>query len=267
MSRPPTDYNQPRPGRIARTAKWWYAPDPERITEKSRKTSKTFLGILVIALVAGLVVILVRPSAEESSPAAAIAPSVPPILVTSDCAPAEAVDLLPEQVVSAAFEPLWVRDGTMARPTSTTGGPFSGDPFPKCFARTPEGALYAATSFATGVLSATDSGDLKNFFEVRASHTGNYTVMIANLPTLVPDTERVQVAITGYRWNNYTPDRVSLEIRFTSNTGESAGRNAATVYTLTWENNDWLIVVPGAPDIVQVPVDDGRTYIPWGGTG
>lgn len=265
--RQPTDYNEPRPGRIARTAKWWYAP--ENISDKGRKTSRVFLGIVGLVLAAAITVVLIKPESSDTGTAAQVAqtPSVPPILVTSGCAPADPVPFTPEQVISTSYDTLWVRDGDMSRPTSPSGGPFAGDPYPRCFARTPEGALYSAASFATGVLAATASGDLKPFFDVRASHTGNYTALVSSIADATPTPSRAQVSITGYRWNNYTPNLVSLEIRYSLLTGDSAGVNTATVYNLTWENNDWLLVVPGRHDTVQVPVDNTKEYIPWGGTG
>jgi len=262
--RQPTDYNEPRPGRIARTAKWWYAP--ENVTSKGRKVSRMFLTIIGMILVAALAVVWFKPETASTDSVALPAP-VLPILVTSDCAPADAVSFTPEQVISTAYDTLWVRDGDMSRPTSPAGGPFAGDPYPRCFARTPEGALYSAASFATGVLVATASGDLKPFFEVRASHTGNYTALVSSIADAQPTESRSQVSITGYRWNSYNPDQASLEIRYSLLTGDSAGVNTATVYNLTWENNDWLLVVPGKHDTVQVPVDENRPYIPWGGTG
>lgn len=263
--RQPTDYNEPRPGRIVRTAKWWYAP--ENVTTRGRKVSRTFLGIVGLVLASGIAVLWINPGSSNTSSQVIPAPTVPPILVTSGCATSDPVEFTPEQVISTSYDTLWVRDGDMSRPTSPAGGPFAGDPYPRCFARTPEGALYSAASFATGVLAATASGDLKPFFEVRASHTGNYTELISSIADAAPTPSRSQVSITGYRWNSYSPDQVSLEIRYTMLTGPSAGVNTATVYNLTWENNDWLLVVPGKHDTVQVPIDETRKYIPWGGTG
>jgi hypothetical protein len=267
MSRRPTDYNEQPSGRISRTAKWWYAPDPENITPRAKKTSKMYLIILAIVLLAALLITWLWPDPEptslQQSPEVTAAA---PALATNTCAPAEAVEYLPEQVVSTSFDSVWVRDGDMSRPTSTTGGPFEGDPYPRCFSRTPEGALYSAASFATGVLVATAAGDLKPFFEVRTSHTGNYTALISSLPALNPLTAHPQLTISGYRWNSYGPSQASLEIAFTMVSGPALGTSTATIYNLTWENNDWVLVVPGRTDVVQVITDD-RAYIPWGGTG
>lgn len=265
MARPPLDYNQPRPGRVSRTFRWWYVP--ENVTPRAKKTSRNYLILVGLVLLSLLAVTYFWPNNTVQTPIAAPAVPVEAPQLLSGCAPADPVEFLPEQVITQTLEPVWVRDGSMSRPVSPSGGPAVGDPFPRCFSRTPEGALYAAASFATGVVTASDSGDLKSFFETRASHTGNYIALIATLPTVAPDTDRPQMAITGYRWNNYTPDQVSLEIKFTSASGVSAGQSVATVYTLAWEGNDWLQVVPGPADVVQVPVTDNKTYIPWGGTG
>jgi hypothetical protein len=46
----------------------------------------------------------------------------------------------------------------------------------------------------------------------------------------------------------------------------SSGEQTAITYNLTWENNDWLLVVPGKSDQMSVLVDENRSYIPWGTT-
>lgn len=261
------DYNEQ--SRVVRSARWWLAP--ENVSAKSRKRWLFYLlGIGVVA--AAALVVSFIPSADSTPTAAEQAAAPVPVPVPSpvpalqpDCPAAEGVPVAPETLVLTTFEPVWVRDGNLSRPTSTTGGPFRGDPFPQCFARTPEGALFSATSFATGVLSATDAGDEKSFFETRASHNGNYNVLIADLPEGGPG-NRPLTSISGYRWNSYSPDSASVEIRYSLITGASAGSQTAITYNLTWENNDWLLVVPGKSDTVTVAVDSSRTYIPWGTT-
>lgn len=255
------DYNEP--GRIMRTTRWWFAP--ENVTAKSRKRWKFYLvGIGVIAL-AALIVSFLHPRATPAPVAATPAP-VPGPALTPACPASDPVPVPPETLVLTTFDPLWVRDGQMSRPTSTTGGPFAGNPFPSCFARTPEGALYATASFATGIITATAAGDDKAFFEARASHTGNYTVLMADLPAIGAGTvsNAPQLKISGYRWNSYTPDTASLELQYTLLTGADAGKQIGVLYNLTWEANDWLQIVPGKTD--DVTVDGTHTYIPWGAT-
>lgn len=255
-----TDYNED-PGRIARTTSWWFAP--KSVSRKSKQNWGLFLLILVGALVAMLIINLTSSDPVNQTPTAA-APTAAPT-VKSNCPEAPAVDVPPEILIGTAYQSTWVRDGDMQRPTSETAGPGKANPYPSCFSRTPEGALYSAASFASGVISATAAGDEKPFFVSRSSHSGNYTVLIADLPDAGPTQNRPTVKFSGYRWNSYTPDLASVEIRYTLITGPRAGSNTAITYTMAWESNDWLLVIPGKNDTAAAPVDSTRTYIPWGG--
>lgn len=256
-----TDYND-QPGRVTRITKWWLAP--ENVTRKSKQRWGLFLVILLGAFIA-MIVLKSTTSDSDSQPSSSAAPVVEPA-IKSQCPEAEAVTVPPELLINTAYETQWVRDGDMQRPVSPSAGPEVKAPVPQCFSRTPEGALYSAASFASGILTAIAAGDQKPFFQQRASHTGNYSVLIADLPDSTPTKNRPTVKFSGYRWNSYTPDLASVEIRYTLVTGPRAGDNTAITYTMTWERNDWVLVVPGKNDIVTAPVDATRTYIPWGGT-
>jgi hypothetical protein len=264
------DYNES--GRAVRTAKWWFAP--ENVTPKSKKRWGLYLlGVGAVAAGA-LLVSFIHPSGQgqgqgqEQVTAQLVSPPAPTPVLEPVCPAQDPVPVPPETLVLTTFDSVWVRDGGMSRPTSTTGGPFQGAPFPSCFSRTPEGALYSAANFATGVLAATDAGDEKPFFASRASHSGNYNVLIADLPGEGAGTvtNRPISSISGYRWNSYSPDTASVEIRYSLLTGASSGEQTAITYNLTWENNDWLLVVPGKSDQMSVLVDENRSYIPWGTT-
>jgi hypothetical protein len=109
------------------------------------------------------------------------------------------------------------------------------------------------------------SGDQKAFYTARTSHSGNYSILMADLPTEPQVLNRPTVVFSGYRWNSYTPDTASIEIQYRLLTGPRSGSFTAITYTLAWENNDWLLVVPGKSDSVTVSADSQHTYIPWGG--
>lgn len=258
-----TDYNtEPSPGRVTRITKWWFAP--EGVTRKSKQVWGTFLGALAATLATLLIISWFQTPDPQTVPVSA-APA-PVQVEKSACPEQEAVQVPPEILISTQLSTVWVRDGDMQRPTSETAGPAKDKPFPQCYSRTPEGALYAAAGFASGILTATAAGDQKPFFQERASHTGNYTVLIADLPDAGPVQNRPTVRFSGYRWNSYTPELASVEIRYTLLTGPRAGSTTALTYTMTWERNDWLLVVPGKTDTVAVSPDSNHTYIPWGGT-
>ncbi len=181
------------------------------------------------------------------------------------CAAAPAVELSPEQVVLTSFETSWVRSGDMASPYSAAGGPLLRQPYAECFSRTPEGALYAAANFATEGIVAQADGVFREFLMARASHSGNFNYLIADLANAIPVANRPTIAITGYQWNSYSPDTASVQIKYSLATGSRAGQDVSTVYNLTWENNDWLLIVPGRNDNVSTDPTN-KTYTPWGGS-
>lgn len=258
-----TDYNEIPGGRVVR---WWLAPT--NVSRKSKQAWGTVLGLFAAALITMALISFLRPDSSPDSAATAVSEAVAPTqeqAVKSSCPAADPVQVPPEILINTEYVTQWVRDGDMLRPHTESAGPGTASPYPACFTRSPEGALYAAASFATGVLTATAAGNEKDFFQARASHTGNYDILIADLPDAGPSQNRPTVRFSGYRWNGYTPDLASVELRYTLVTGPRAGSNTALTYTLTWENNDWLLVVPGKTDIVTAPVDSVRTYIPWGG--
>lgn len=258
-----TDYNVAPsavtdPGRVGRAWRWWMGST----------ATKTFSTIFIVVMVGGVLTMLVwpKPDPVASGPAATPTSTAPAAVTAAPdpeqepvCKAQPAEQLLPEEVVLAEFNPVWSRVGDMSEPSSKTGGPGIREPFPQCYTRTPEGALYAATSFVAQASVANAQGEQKEFFTLRASHTGNYTMLIADLPAAQPPQNRPTITVSGYLWNSYTPDQASLQLRFRTVEGESLSR----VYNLTWERNDWLLVVPGPGD--QVSTDPtNKSFTPWG---
>lgn len=264
-----TDYNAvAQNNRATRTARWWLAP--QGVSQKSKVISAIFIGVLLIALLA---MYFFSPSAPEptavpvaAKPSTSAAPGTstsPEAAAPSLCKEQKAEEVTPEEVVNATYETVWVRDGDMVRPTSATAGPDLETPYPACFSRTPEGALYATASFATGILTATAAGQATDFITARASHTGNYDAFLMEAVGVTVE-NRPTVRISGYRWNSYSASLASIEVQYTLVTGPDAGRNTALTYTVSWEDNDWRMVIPSKSDQVVNNSTD-RTYIPWGG--
>jgi hypothetical protein len=259
-----TDYNEKRPSSLVRAVKWMAFP--ESATSKTKWTAGLVLGLVFVAVGAMFVMNRLQPDLGQQQqqeqaavPTVAAAPAA-----TATCPEAPAVEVLPEQVVLASYTPTWVPEGSAVKPSSATGGPTLPGPVSQCFARNPEGVLYAAASFAPEVATATDSGNLAALFTVKASHTGNYNALMADLPSMPPIQGRPSTEISGYRWNSYSPDRASLEIAFRTLTGPRAGSTSSITYTLTWESNDWKLIVPGKTDKVQTS-NPTKKFTPWGG--
>jgi hypothetical protein len=161
--------------------------------------------------------------------AAAPTPAAPPTVAATPtaCAPQAAVEVTPEQVVLTSYDTTWYRMGTVLAPSSATGGPLAGDPASNCFARTPEGALYAIAT--------------RQVREANAAGVSGWR-------------------FTGYRWNQFTPELATVTIAVGATTG---GGEAARAYTALWQNNDWQVVAPTEEN--NEPIDSLRTFTPWGG--
>jgi hypothetical protein len=243
-------------GGIGRAWRWWMGSP----------VTKAFSTVFMVVMVGGVLVMLVWPKPDPISGAStppAAAPSTTPVTTAPAekpvCKPQEAKAYLPEEVILAKYTATWTRVGDMSEPSSHEGGPGIRKPYPQCFTRTPEGALYAATSFVAQASVANAQGEQKEFFTARASHTGNYTMLIADLPAASPPQNRPTITISGYLWNSYTPDQASLQLRFRTVDSKSLSR----VYNLAWERNDWLLIVPGPGDKVSTDPTN-KSFTPWG---
>lgn len=252
-----TDYNASPTGPASRVFSWWMG------SQKTWIFSIVLLATIVVGIIAVFVLPDPTPAGADGTTTAAPPPasSAPasPAAPEPVCKAQGAKTLLPEEVVLASYKTQWIPVGSMARPHSGAAGPTRETPWPQCFSRSPEGALYAAATFAVSALPAMDQGKLRELFTARASHSGNFDMLLADLPAGSPPENRPVVQISGYLWNSYSPDRASLQIRYRSLTGAST----ATTYNLVWENNDWLLVVPGKGEVLNTDPTN-RSFTPWG---
>jgi hypothetical protein len=198
---------------------------------------------LAVLLVGGLWVLVVPPGSPQAT-TPVVAPTVVPTLA-SDAMPSPAVicsaqppvELDPEQLVTATYITTWYPVGTMSAPSSTAAGPGQAR---RCFARTPEGALYAAVTrmveeaIATGVTQEAASKGV----------TG--------------------IHFDGYQWLTYTPDRAVLMVRVAaSNSVET--RHVARVLDVTWTaDSDWAVVPDDTTAAASAAADPQRVFTPWG---
>lgn len=261
----------PEPGKVRRFGSWW----------GSSPKVMWFCSIFILAIFAGLILKAVWPTPtlngsdaapDPSVEAAAPAPSsqsdaAPPAAPapTSVCAPADPVQVPPELVIGSTYDTNWTAVGYLAAPSSVTGGPAITDGIRQCFTRTPEGALYSAASFAAQMVGAATNTERLALADARASHAGSYAQYSAGLAADTTQNAQPLLRFAGYRWVSYTPDAASMEIRFTVLSGDQVGKPVTTVFSLTWEGNDWRLIVPGIGDDVH-PADAAlRTFTPWGG--
>lgn len=154
------------------------------------------------------------------------------------CPPQDPVEVLPEQVLGESYVTTWYPVGTMAAPSSPAAGPTQAR---RCFARTPEGALYAAVTRLAE----------------EAANTGLTQQAAAQGVT--------DIRFSGYRWQSYTPDKAIIVVRMAASNGVET-RQAGRVLDVTWADNDWQVAPDDTDAAMSAAADPKRTFTPWGGS-
>jgi len=159
----------------------------------------------------------------------------------------------------------WELVGFLAVPSNPdAAGPGQVDPatgLRSCFARTPEGALYAAASFLG---ATTDARQLPAAVDTMTTGPGRQAL----LDQLEDDPQRVtgtgaRYQLAGFRVTSYTEDVASLSLAVR---GSSSAGLASVPLSLIWEDGDWRVDLPADGDVAgragQLPSLTG--YVPWG---
>lgn len=224
-----------QPGWIGRQRSRW------RTSRKSYIVSATFLALV---LVAGLWILIVPPPAPAPTPDAGDSAQAGAAGGAQDVMPSPAVicgaqpalPLTSEQVAATTYVTTWYPVGMMSAPSSPEAGPTQAR---RCFARTPEGALYAAVTrmaeeaAATGVTQEAASKGISD------------------------------IHFDGYQWLSWTPDRAVLMVRISA-TNSVETRHAARALDVTWADNDWAVVPDDTSAAASAAADPKRVFTPWG---
>lgn len=217
----------PKVGRTRRLVSWWMG---------STKTLIASVVVLLIVAALGIYLVLVpapdlpsRQSAQSSGDPVVAAPTESVTTQAAVVCPEQpSVEVAPETLVLTTYSTKWYAIGEMLAPTSKTAGPQQSGTH-QCFARTPEGALYAiATRVAIEASKAGASG--RQF--------------------------------SGYQWLSYSPALATVSIAARAVNGDNAEPATARTFTATWVGSDWQV------GVVNQPVEylDGlRTFTTWGG--
>lgn len=219
-----------------------------------------FIGLLM----AGIVVVLLPASwfggGSDGPTEGASLPSV-----AADSSPVCA-EQAPSGSQDGLLVPSWTMIGATPTPQSATGGPVLQTIPRQCFAHSPEGAVYAAASVLSEMSSVTDSSLRKQVVTQRFSHTGDYAkVLAAAARPFTAPTARTQYV--GYQISSADAQVVQLELATRAINGPDAGIVNAIGFTMTWENNDWLLVPPPATGLPVRSLTDFTGFTPWGQAG
>ncbi|MDX6728445.1 MAG: hypothetical protein QOK49_3250 [Baekduia sp.] len=227
-------------------------------------------GVVGLIAVLGVGLAVIPGGDKHSEPAQAAPATAAPGVPTEGAPPtdpASSICGLPagdQTVPSAAPKATkWELVGTMAVPTApkqlgpgkVTAGLRS------CFAHSPTGALYAASSFVAMVnLPATRVAAAKS---LTAAGPDRETFIGETVATTAGATPGIQIG--GFRVLNYSPTITTIDLGLKVITSTAVGY-AHTVLTMRWEDRDWKAEAPptGQQSPTQV-LPSLAGYLPWTG--
>lgn len=243
---------------------------PENTTDSNPFTKPGFIiaAALVLALIAGAIVIFLLPKGQgnaQPAPAAnngstAASPTTPAEAAGSICGlPASS-----ETALGSAPKSKWELVGRMATPTDPeTFGPgvTDGSGFRSCFAHSPTGALYAAANMvALGGLS--DGAIQKELIEKLVVPGPGRDAALRDVRT-PSSTDSSSIQIRGFVLKAYSTTAAHVDLAFSTPTGEYGHG----VLPLKWVDGDWKVEISDSGELLNdvAQISDLGEFIPWSG--
>jgi hypothetical protein len=155
----------------------------------------------------------------------------------------------------------WELVGTMAAPTAPTvhGPGVTEEGLRSCYARSPLGALYAATGF---LAAASDPAlRLRAVQQLTAAGEGRDRALDL-LEETDPGPESAGLQVVGFTFLNYDPAVAVVDVAMSV--------DATAVHlpiTVRWEDGDWKVALPvtGQPFEAIAALPNLTGYVPWAG--
>jgi hypothetical protein len=174
-------------------------------------------------------------------------------------------------VTIAPADVQWTLAGSMATPSSASAGPQNQNSahIPVCYERSPQGALMAASNWATTMNNP--KVDKVAALTALVARTGGYEQMVSNFEGVNANSAEADVPavnqIAAFRMLFFDQSHAEVELVFRATSGNSPGFMAATVYVLVWEKDDWKIapVLDGNAPITRPVTTIAPPYIPFNG--
>ena len=243
----------------------------ESTTESNPFTKPGFIiaAALVVALFAAAVVIFLLPKGQDTAqPAPGTAASANPATASPSATAVAGTSVcgLPsstETALGAAPKSKWELVGKIAAPTDPkTFGPgvTDEDGFRSCFAKSPTGALYAATN----ILAMGSSGDpalnRKATDQLLMPGPGRD---IARADSSSKSTSNSTVQFRGFVIKSYSPSAANVDIAFQTD----KGLLGHAVLPLQWADGDWKLAIADSGQLINeiAQLRDLSGFIPWSG--
>lgn len=223
-------------------------------------------GVVGLIAVLGVGLAVIPGGDKDPAPAQSAPVAEAPAAGGSAADPALSICGLPagDQTVpaSAPKATKWELVGTMAAPTAPKqfgpGKVAAG--IRSCFAHSPTGALYAASSFVAMVnLPATRVPAAKS---LTATGPDREAFIAETVATTAGATPGIQIG--GFRVLNFSPTITTVDLGLKVTTSTAVGY-AHTVLTMRWEGGDWKAEAPPAGQSPTQVLPSLEGYLPWTG--
>jgi hypothetical protein len=217
------------------------------------------VGLIAVTAVIALIAGLFNgdndpgPATPTSTPAESTAP------VTEGDASVCGLDAFEDSSsLSAAPENSWELVGTMAAPTATEVGPGAvDDGFRSCFARTAEGALFAAVNF---VAAGTDANLGPRLIDLVAPGPGRDALEGQDA---AGGSSSLRAQVAGFKVAAYSADTATIDLAL----NYSDGSLVSVPLKMQWVEGDWKVEMTASGDLPLTPagLQNLGGYIPWSG--
>lgn len=229
--------------------------------EQARKDPKFIASAVLVALIviAGIVLVGVKAFGGDKNdaggaPAGTSTSTVSPGGSSSVCGLPNGDQAIP----TVAPKTAWYIKGKVATPRSVEFGPAKGKAdVASCFARNPEGALFAVATLAADIYPRDER--TKRALELRAVPGLDLDATLKDdLGTPGPISQ-----FAGFRFEDYTPDRATITLATRLTDGPNAGSLGATPLTVVWRNGDWYLQLQETSQSIVLSSLDG--FVKWSG--
>jgi hypothetical protein len=216
--------------------------------------------IVVLAIVVGII-FAVRGS-DNRAPVAATTPtatSTSGSALTTESACGGSVPYEKSGTLTSAPETKWKAWGPTQLATSKEAGPTrSQNGFESCFARTPEGALYAAFDVAQYCSDSTVGPAAAEYFVADGPGKAAAISLSKSSGPCTPSAPLIQ----GFRVTSYSGSAATIYFAASTTTGQLG----AVGLQLRWENGDWRAVASadGGSTVASTPLSSTAGYVTWG---
>lgn len=244
----------------------------ENTNESNPFTKPGFIiaAILVLALIAGAVVIFLLPKGGNTADPAPAPAGTTAAAKPSASSVEESTCGLPsskDTALGTAPATTWELVGKMAAPTDPeTSGPgiTDDDGFRSCFSNSPTGALYAAANVIALASSGDKTVNLKTTENLLVPGPGRDLAIADSkaMPATAPPSSAT-VQFKGFIIKSYSPTSANVDLAFQSD----KGLFGHTVLPLKWKDGDWKVEVSDSGDLINdiTQISDLSSFITWSG--